>query len=553
MPYTLTEQEKEQIRQQYRHNIETINRYIEQGAERNGIDAAPFKYKLDMAGLNKRLNDPEQVYVYKRSLEILARENKLKEIQETLQAKYRGQRDPNKVYALDRHMHTELIPSDDPEAMAYNEAIYKRYIEHPEAVAQAKLQRLFNSNAKDLDLIAQNKNPDGLMVAWADKNYELAFTSFEAFGTIKDFPQNSLTPAMQKYMHSVTRNYESMMDAGDKMHNINDAFFIAPHTLTDQQENLLGATNFEIDHPNVAEALRKGVKNPAQHADMKKQGFIKFYGTLDKKNINLEKDGALTEYVVETNETRLDKKYASLGKWIKGDATGDPQLKKLSPEEVKDFKKIFKIDYTKEKGFEDIPFPEKFKEPAWKAARDELIFKHAMNNKLPISEVDIGGLGKVASYIKGGFFERTFRTTSHEYNNFIQTMEAYDKPNHVNYHNSKPVKMAANDYLLKKGVKTREDAMRLGYPEKDRALLCLDTIETFQKHEPLAEDKLIPGTTEVIKGPKKEWPPAIDNPNEVNDLPVIPNEIEHNAPKVEKVKEVDNNIEKESEAPEINQ
>ena len=54
MPYKFTEEEKEEIRRKYRENIRIINSYINPDGSRK-----QFEVKLDMDGLNKKLNDPE--------------------------------------------------------------------------------------------------------------------------------------------------------------------------------------------------------------------------------------------------------------------------------------------------------------------------------------------------------------------------------------------------------------------------------------------------------------------------------------------------------------
>ena len=166
-------------------------------------------------------------------------------------------------------------------------------------------------------------------------------------------------------------------------------------------------------------------------------------------------------------------------------------------------------------------FPDKFKEPAYLATRNEIIYQYALKYDKPVYEFDNGGFSKIAENIKGGVGERLFSTTSLEYTHLIQTMKDYDNPNHVGHNKPGPVKKAANEYLIHKGVTSREQAMRLSNPAKDRALLCFDLIESFQKHEGPEIPKIVPGTNQTIVMPHNvERVQAIIDPQEVEDDPM---------------------------------
>ena len=501
MPYKFTEEEKEEIRRKYRENIRIINSYINPDGSRK-----QFEVKLDMDGLNKKLNDPDYAYFHKKSIEVVQKEAKKKEIQDRLDKKfaYLKDKDHPERYVMQRFMHDELIPSDDPVAEAYNEEKIKMYCLHPEAVAQRKFQEMFNVNVKQLAEIAKNSDEDAKMVAWAsnDVNMAKAFEAFEAYGTLTKFPKDMLTPEMKEYLDSVSRNYEMMIDTTEKMYKVKDVDLVLPALINDNQENLLNLSNFGDDHPELAALVSK--KNPGAVGltlPDAKEKYNAFFKGLEKTNIDLEKDGALTEYYVE-NVGGKEKK-VSVQKWINGKLDGKPELKKMSPEQVAGFKKIFKIDYTKEEGYKEPEFPEKFKEPPFKAVRNDIALRYATKYNIPMHKIDEQGFNLIAESIKGSVKERLFNTTSRQYKNLIQTMKDYDNKNHVGYHDSMPVKLAANDYLIHKGVRTREEAMILPSPAKERSLLCFDLIEGFQKAEPENEKKLVPGSR-FVKMPENK-------------------------------------------------
>ena len=537
MPYVLTEQEKEALRQQYRTNIETINSYIPD-------QHAQYRYKLDMNGLNKQLNDPAKAWIYKKSLEANAIEAKKKEIQERLGQKFDHMKIPGKVYGLNRFFHTELIPSDDPEAVAYNEAKYLQYMQHPEAVAQRRFNRILKANVSQLAKIAQCKNKEALMTAWAARNPNALQDAYELLGTIGKFPQNMLTPAQQQYLNSVSRNYEVMMDTADQMIHVTENSLVLPRTMNEQQDMILMGSDIDTDHPELWRGITENLTAAKTEAD-RKAGFDKFFKAVKNANISTKNDGDLTSYVV-VNEGGKDP-YVSLGAWANGQCDGTPRIQKLDDNTVAEIQQVFTQDFMHEEGYQEPEFPAKFREPAWKAARDDLIFQYAVEFDLPIQELDNGGFSKIAEHIKGGIGERMFKTTSVAFKNLKTAMAEYDKENHVNYHKPGPVKTAANQYLIHKGITTREQAMALSSPAKERSLLCFDIIETFQKHEPENEAKIVPGVVppapKKAEAPvieeKKPWPPAIEDPKILDDDNVEAEVEEQKEPAAEAVKEND--------------
>lgn len=527
MPYKygLTEAEKEQIREQYRHNIETINSYFPEQYK-------DYRYKLDMAGLNKKLNDPSQVYIFKKSLEVNAREEKKKDIQERLEAELKDLKDPNKIYPLGRFLHTDLIPSDDPEAEAYNREKIRQYYLHPEAVVQKRFEKLFDMNLEEVAKMSKCKDLDALMIAWSDKNQTDIFDCFEAFGTVGKYPKDMLSPAMVKYATGVSRNYEPLMDANERLIHTRTGDLIAPHTMSEEQENILGGTAWEHEQADLANLIRQNSTGEATISyEERKQAFAKFFKGLEQKGIPVEGNGALTGYVVEHQDPK--EKYASVSKWILGGTTGNTKLVRLTDQEKAEIKQFFAQDYTHEEGFHEPEIPAKFKPDPMEEAREKLVFKYAVKFDKSYVELDNGGFGKIAEAIKGGPVERLFRTTSKQYNNLTEAMKAYDNPNHVYYKDPKPMNMAANDYLVHKGVHNKEEAMRLPQPSRDRSLLCLDILEEFQKGVPEAErlspgvaPKPVPRKNEELNAgsnliqpaqEKKPWPPAIEDPSLVED------------------------------------
>ena len=71
-----------------------------------------------------------------------------------------------------------------------------------------------------------------------------------------------------------------------------------------------------------------------------------------------------------------------------------------------------------------------------------------------------GGLGIIAKELnKGNWKERTFRTTSRQYKDFIQAMKDFENPRSDGYQAYANLTLTANDYLIHKGVHSIEEAM----------------------------------------------------------------------------------------------
>ena len=509
MPYILTEQEKEAIRQSYLDNYKTINSYLQDG----------YKLKVDLGALNKKLNDPRQAWLYKKSLEVQAREKKKKEIQDRLFKKFAHLKIEGKAYELNRNLHTDLIASDDPEAEAYNEQIVKMYFQHPEAMTQLRFQNVLKANFSEVGKIAKSKDVESLMLLYAEKEPTLVEDSCGMVAALTRAQNYALlTPEMKEFLNASCGNFENIIDASNAMKKINTSFFTLPHALTENQDMLINGTSFMTDNRPLYDALNANLAH-GLGGDMLVKQFKDFFAALPKYGVNIDEPGALTGTVLYPNNN--GEKPVSLSAWICNGNTGNPTAVKLPADTVNNIKKIFVNDFTKEPGFEMPKFPDKFKEPAYLATRNEIIYQYALKYDKPVYEFDNGGFSKIAENIKGGVGERFFSTTSLEYTHLIQTMKDYDNPNHVGHNKPGPVKKAANEYLIHKGVTSREQAMRLSNPAKDRALLCFDLIESFQKHEGPEIPKIVPGTNQTIVMPHNvERVQAIIDPQEVEDDPM---------------------------------
>lgn len=163
--FTFTEEEKQRIRDEYINNVNMIN---------SGFSKEEKKIPLDLNTLEKRLNDPNEVKVYKLSQEIKEKINKLKKEENRLKETY-GE---NEKKFLTRTFSCLLKPGDSEEERAYNDNLYQTYLKNPYKVLQDALKRIMSFNpsgyinavqngdtAREVEFL--NENLDMMELGWA--------------------------------------------------------------------------------------------------------------------------------------------------------------------------------------------------------------------------------------------------------------------------------------------------------------------------------------------------------------------------------------------------
>ena len=535
MPYKLTKQEKEFIRRQYRENVRILNRLLPNG----------MKIREDLKALNKRLNDPKEQRFYKKSLEINNREDLKTGASSRLLMEHEQLRDKSKPHPLERLMHTELATDISESANKYNEAKIKNYYAHPEAETQRKFQKLLNMDFSTLAKVSRSNDLDNLLLDYYEKNSDLVDDAFSFIHSVDKFDKDDLTPEMQTYLKSVGRNYEQVLLAvNSKVSRVRENYYFSFPELNQAQIDYLEKNPNFGDYPELQREYGKYSTGKEYYTKLYAQ-FKNFFEACDDLNINTSEPGVLSKVVVEQEENG---QFISLPDYFNNAYQGNglPQMKVLNEQEAAGVKKLFKKDYTKEKGFLDLSLPAEFQKPWAEQARDDFMFNYALDRNLSLGEVDNKGLGELASEIKGGIKETLFRTTSREYKAFIKAMKDFENPGKVNeYRNGSNVITKANNYLVHRGITTMEQAEALPEPQRSRCILCLTTMNTFQKFAPSNVQKLVPGTNQVYQteAKKNDWPPAIEDASLVEDN-VIDNNI---IPEKQKEVVKENNIIEEEE------
>ena len=531
MPYKLTKQEKEFIRRQYQENVRILNTLLPDG----------MKVRADLKTLNKRLNDPKEQRFYKKSLEINRREDIKTSASSNLLTKYENTlRDKNKTNALERLMHTELATSNTAAASKYNETKIKNYYAHPEAEAQRKFQKLLNADLSILAKASRSNDLDNFLVDYYEKNADLVDDAFSFIHCVDKFDNDDLTPEMQTYLKSVGRNYEQVLAAvNSKVTRVKENYYFSMPELTKEQIEFLEKSPDFADYPELQREYSNYSTGKEYYTRLYAQ-FRNFFEGCDDLNVDTTEPGALSKVVMVQEEGN---KLISLPDYFNNAYQGNelPKVKNLTEQEVAGVKKLFKKDYTKEKGFLNLSLPTEFQKPWAEQARDEFMFNYALDNNVSLAEVDNKGLGELAGEIKGGIKETLFRTTSREYKAFTKAMKDFENPAKRNeYRNGSNVIDKANRYLIHRGVTTMEQAVALPEPQRSRCILCLNTMNTFQKFVPPSVEKRVPGTTQTYQteAKKNDWPAAIEDASLVEDIVVDNNIIPEKSKEVVKENDI---------------
>ena len=544
--YVLTEEQKRELRRKYIENVRTANQYLSNGN----------KIKLDMDAFDKKLNDPKMQRLYLKGQELYHKYLEKQRISGEIFESMSGEKIPGKTYDLNRLIHSEIIPSDDPEARAYNEQKIRNYILHPEAETERRYRELLNLDISDVAKFSSSEDLKNFFIDFYEKNAAAIDLANETKLILSHC--NPKTPALEQYVKQIGANFEVLANIQDIATSIKgEEFFTFPDSLTEEQyEELFGSSNYLIEQGDVAEANKTKITHSMAMEPIEKD-FKNFFATCRQNNIDFS-NGASLCGLVATDTTTGNRiqftRYASIEAWkrehpdreqnlVRRDSVVDIDLNIdtleptiLSAEEVNQIKQITTVDHTLEEGYANPEMPEKFKEPVIERAKRDVLYNYALDNNLNLGDIAHKGIYGVADSYKGNWKERFFNTTSHQYKNFKENLKNFENPNNASYNRPQPVADSARNYLAHKGVTTVEEARRLPPPSDKRALLCLSVIKTFDEqygltHRPevqqqqneVENNNIVPEVqqqqqNEVENNNNIVREQAIQNPHEVDDL-----------------------------------
>lgn len=480
MPYTLTEAEKNQLRQKYLENVATINKYL----------SDDMKVRPDLKTLNKRMNDPNEQRTYKKGLELNERERRRQEIYDELADKYGHLKQPGKQYALNRLISYQFDMSNDPEAKAYNENVIKNYYLHPEAMAQRECKKIIKYNPQEALKISKSKDMEGFLMEYYERHAEEVENAFGLLGTVNNVNKDNIkTPETQQYLDGIAPNYEVLSTSSEVVKNMTDGFYTMPK-LTVAQEDALFDTNFDRENVELNEELKRQKRINTFRTQSYKQ-YKDFFNKMEKTNKDFCTPGSLNTYVAE-GKFGAKTKYYGITSVMDG-LEKDVKIIKLDEEKKKSIEQLFTKDFAKEENFvqhDFIPSVKKSEEQV----KSDFRYEYALLNNKSMAEMDKKDMLSCLKDHKGGFWERKIGTTSPEYKAFERSVEDYyniseksgDRDNVIN---------AANAYLVHKGIDingkdVEAQVARLGATARGRARFCISTIRALKQPEYVPENKL---------------------------------------------------------------
>ena len=138
----LTPAERKEIEAGYREAVESYNKYLPNN-----------KIILDIDGLNKKMDDPKQVEIYRRSKYLQEKEKK----QEEIEKKYKSHINfGSGKYPLARNLSHLLRIEDSTEAKNFNRRFLKLYSKYPFEIGKAVLRGLYKSDSSVYDDIMKD-------------------------------------------------------------------------------------------------------------------------------------------------------------------------------------------------------------------------------------------------------------------------------------------------------------------------------------------------------------------------------------------------------------
>ncbi len=471
MPYLLTEEEKRNLLAQYQRNVERINEYLPEH----------LKVSTDLTEITRRLNDPQEQRLYKRSLELREREERRLDLYNQLADENRYLREKGKTYALDRTIQYQFDMSGDPDAAEYNRNVIRNYYLHPEAMVQQEFKKLLTYDPTLLSQIAKANDTENMLVDFYDKNAELCEYAFALKGSLRAFNKELITDELNKDIDSTASSYEMLKTASEMVQTVSEnSFFVIPK-LTPEQANYLEGTDIDIESPEFYNDVKTQLKCD-RFRNVSVKEFKNFFKKLDKDGMSVRKPGGFNTLIATKQENGNVKNVPFTLAYLGHDLYADAQTTQLPASVTNHVQDVFKKNFIAEQNFVQRDFV-----PANANDNDEKLaafkFTYAVNLNVPLHKMEGMDIKDIVAKHKGGFFEKAFGTTSKEFKDVMRQVDDFYDRGAVGFGNADLMAQVGQRYLDHKGVKTFDDILKLKGTSRDRALLCYSLVKTCRSVE----------------------------------------------------------------------
>ena len=432
-----TDEEKKAFEDEYTKAVNAFNKVLPDD----------MKLNLDLEGFHKKINDPEQVEMYRR----ISFVNEISAKKDKIQKQYKSTFDKEITEKKEQHpigrIISTLMRADGSEASEnFNKKLMDFYYKYPNEVAQAVLKGIFKADSKVYEGILKDDyerckvytdNFERSYIAWEVKH---VLDVMEKDGEIVDELKNSPMITLLQAQSSLKANFGST-----------DSF--AMPKITMDQFN-------KITHQSIPDTLPffgkiSGVVYGSDIDDVKKD--IKL---LKEKGYLNDEETALTYKAIETKDGK------------------EKEIKLLDAIKSKDSNvKIIKRSEEEKQNMLNITTGLKNR---YEIRRFKEDFVSSYNDKNPQTKIDKFDQSKILDYHKGGFFERLFNTTSKEYKEFVENFKKFTDPENPDISVKDKLIESAKAYIEHKNVSDVVDLAALeDGTGKERVKLCLSVLSSL--------------------------------------------------------------------------
>ena len=482
----LTEQEKMRLLTEHRAYIDDFNSHFPD----------EMKIAYDDEAFMQKLNDPEEVMRYRRSV---AREEKLeqqKRIYERMESKYGTP--PDGRHYLNRNIFASFKTDGSDESNEYNENLYKNYVNNPEKLLYKKIQNIINFDPQPLYEAFNNK---GALVDFYDMHQDLCEDAFVYDSMIQDNALEFITPQLKQSKSCMKKPIEELGEAQKYAYAAMGSAYLTIPDLTAEQAMILMASGPQYAGTDAKASLRNTILNSlAKRDDVEKPKD--YYDSLREHGMTLNNKFFLS-HVAEERQADGTYKVVSFENAIKHPNDANLNIRPRTKDEIWHIRNISK-EYERE--YLGI----------WQKKFGDISGNQAPFNFTAIKEAN-----------KGNIFERMLFRTSRQYTEFINAFEDYNNPESKDYLNREKLRQKAEAYQARKigQGKTLEQMDATSRGRMNLTSHVIATLDYMDKMDDMVRQqidaKLYPDPgKEAVKEQFLQKNDVSDNPkqNEINDI-----------------------------------
>ena len=404
----LTEAEKKKLLSEHIAYINDFNRHLPDN----------LKIQYNQEAFERKLNDPEEVLRYRRSL---AREEKLsrqEKIYSQLEEKFGTP--PEGRHYLNRNIFACFKTDGSDASNEYNEKLYSDYCKNPEKLLYTKIKNIINFDPEPLYNAFEDK---GALVDFYDQHQELCEDAFVYSSIIKDQALEWVTPQLKNAMDCMKKPIESLGEAQKAAYAAVGSSSMTMPDITPEQAMILMGSGPQYMGKDARPEIRNTILNAlAKRNDVEQPKA--YYDRLRGHGMALNHT-FYTSHVAEERQPNGSYKEVTFDALLTRPNDINLNIRQRTADEMWHIKNISK-EYEREylgiwqKKFTDFG-------------------DHGEFNFAQIKEAN-----------KGNIFERTFRRTSREYKEFIKSFEDFNNPESKDYLNRAKLREKADAYSARK-------------------------------------------------------------------------------------------------------